>query len=55
MAHTGENAPKKGTYTCASCEKTVDMDQGESLPPCPSERKAVEWQEAGQARSRSGR
>ena len=43
MPHTGQNAPRTGRYRCASCGLEVQVSQGQHLPPCPKERKAIEW------------
>ena len=44
MPHTGQDAPRTGRYRCASCGQEINVNQDQHLPPCPQERKAVEWQ-----------
>lgn len=48
MLKTGALATASGTYECSSCGSTIEMLQGEHLPPCPSERKAVGWAPAAE-------
>jgi hypothetical protein len=34
-AHAGEKARETGTFHCKSCDKTVHVKKGNTIPECP--------------------
>lgn len=43
MATTGEDAQESGTYVSQCCQEKVEVEQGESLPPCPKCNESAEY------------
>lgn len=40
---TGEKCYRAGVYTCPLCRQTINMDVGDTFPPCPKCEKGVDW------------
>lgn len=41
-AHAGEKARRTGTFHCQSCNETVRVEQGETIPECPNGHKSFD-------------